>query len=84
MRFQATQFHYDPVTKVYAAEASELGIAPGAMDSRVSLDGTLFHYYGTDHDASGEDIAGWRFKITMSAVQLNPALAGTMVLIIND
>lgn len=84
MRFNSNQFQWQPETKSYVAEASELGLPVGVLDPVLVIDGNEFQYYGTDHDASGEDVAGWRFKPTMGTVQKNPAMAYTKVLIIND
>ena len=82
MNFNPAQFEYNPDTRTYIAEASTLGI--GAPHKYISIDGYAFMFTGCDADASGEDIAGWRFKPTMNSVQLNSALAGCGVLIIND
>lgn len=84
MHFTTEQFMLQPENKSYVAEASELGLAPGSMAPYLFLNGNLFQYYGTDRDASGEDIAGWRFKPTMRTLQKSPTFAGWTVLIIND
>lgn len=84
MRFKSQQFQWQAASKTYVAEASELGIAVGQLDPVVNIDGNHFVYSGTDRDASGEDIAGWRFKPTQASLFKNPSLEGASVLIIND
>ena len=82
MHFKSEQFSYNPGTKTYVAEASELRIGwPGTY---IYLDGSAFMFTHLDKDASGEDIAGWNFKPTMNTVGLNPGMNGARVLIIND
>jgi hypothetical protein len=82
VNFKPAQFEYNPDTRTYIAEASTLGI--GSPAQYISIDGYAFMFTHADTDASGEDIAGWRFKPTMNSVSLNSALAGCGVLIIND
>jgi hypothetical protein len=85
MRFKSEQFQYQEQSKTYVAEASELGLAPGThAGSVVSINGFDFHHYGTDMDASDEDVMGWRYKASTATVQKSPVFAGTTVLIIND
>ena len=84
MHFRTEQFMLQPENKSYVAEASELGLAPGSMSPDLYLNDNRFQYYGTDFDASGEDVMGWRFKPAMSTVQKSPTFAGWTVLIIND
>lgn len=82
MNFQASQFDYNPSSKTYVAEASDLQI--GSPGQYISIDGYAFMFTGADKDASGEDTMGWRYKPTMNSVSLNSALAGCRLLIIND
>lgn len=84
MHFRTEQFQLQTENKSYVAEASELGLGPGTMAPHLYLNGNLFQYHSTDYDASGEDIAGWRFKPAMQTVQKSPVFAGWTVLIIND
>ena len=85
MHFRTEQFQLQEQNKSYVAEASELGLGPGThAGSVVSLNGNDFQYYGTDFDASGEDVMGWRYKPTMATLQKSKAFAGWTVLIIND
>lgn len=84
MNLQAAQFTYNPNTKTYVAEASELGLPVGLLPRELTIDGASFVYSHAERDASEEDIAGWNFKVTMGAVQRNPGMAGAKVLIIND
>ena len=84
MNFRANQFTYVAHSKTYIAEASDLGLGPGSLDSQLMLEGYSFMYYKTDMDASGEDIVGWRYRPTMGTVQRNPSMAGTTVVIAND
>lgn len=82
MSFQNKQFDYNPDTRCYVAEASTLGVSrPG---NYISIDGYAFVFTHADHDAVGEDIAGWRYKPTANSVALNSALAYCTALIIND
>lgn len=84
MYFRTEQFQLQEQNKSYVAESSELGIAPGSMAPHLYLNDNLFPYYGTDYDASGEVILGWRFKPAWSTIQKSPTFAGWTVLIIND
>lgn len=84
MHFTTEQFQLQEMNKCYVAEASELGLAPGAMSPDLYLNDNRFQYYGTDMDASGEDVAGWRFKPSMGTLKMSPTFAGWTVLIIND
>jgi hypothetical protein len=82
MNFKASQFDYNPASKTYVAEASDLRV--GITMPYITLDGCAFMLTHTDMDASGEDVYGWRYTVTIDAVQFNPALAGCKVLLIND
>ena len=82
MNFQASQFQYQPETKAYVAEASELRI--GTPGQFITLDGYAFMFVGDEIGGRGEDTYGWNFKPTMNSISLNAALAGHRVLIIND
>lgn len=84
MHFTTEQFQLQPENKCYVAEASELGFAPGSMAAHLYLNDNLFQCYGTDMDASGEDVMGWRFKPSMGTLKMSPAFNGWQVLIIND
>jgi hypothetical protein len=85
MHFKSEQFHWQEMSKTYVAEASELGLAPGThAGTTVSINGMDFYYTSTDYDASGEDIAGWRYKPTMATLQKSPVFVNVRVLIIND
>lgn len=82
MDFKSEQFDYNPSSKTYVAEASDLQI--GSPGQYISIDGYAFMFTGADKDASGEDTMGWRYKPTMNSVSLNSALAYCTALIIND
>jgi len=82
MNFYSSQFQYQPDTKSYVAEASDLAI--GTPGQYITLDGYSFMFVGVDKDASGEDTYGWNYKPTMNSIELNPAMQGHKVLIIND
>jgi hypothetical protein len=56
---------HDPATGAYSAEASMLGLPPGApppvLIAVITLSGPqLFRLVGADH--TGHDIAGWRYQ----------------------
>jgi hypothetical protein len=57
------------------AEASTIGFS---FTERITIDGRKFIFRGTDTDASGEDVAGWRFT------ELTGKDFGENALIIND
>jgi hypothetical protein len=65
-----------------------MGKMPSGLTGVVLLlaDGSPVEYVFTeaDYDASGEDIAGWRFNIAKHSVLQHPILKGARVLIIND
>lgn len=81
MRFTSSQFDFHADTRTYVQEISMLGCP--ALQT-VVFDEAVYEYAGSDKDASNEDTYGWRYKPTMGAVEKNPAIAGTQVLIIND
>ena len=84
MNFQASQFQFQPEGKVYVAEASDLGLLVGVLPREIVLDGSLFVFSHTDRDASGEDVAGWNYRVSMGGVFWNKEMANARILIIND
>lgn len=82
MEFNSKQFELNPHTHTYIAEASTLGLPLGEVPSEItivigqpSLCAKMdFRFKEAEMDASGEDVAGWRY--------INNA--GTTVLVIND
>jgi len=97
MFYKASQFDYNPIDKSSVQELSTLGVPPGksVMGQMPSgLTGVVLLFSGdipveyvfteADYDASGEDIAGWRFNIAKHSALQHPTLRGARVLIIND
>lgn len=84
MQFMPEQFLCQPQGKIYVAEASKLGLAPGNMDPQMSIGYMSFHYHSTDYDSKGQNIVGWRFKVTLGTVMSTPGSVGWSALIIND
>ena len=85
MNFNAANFDYDPVKKLYTAEASTLGLPPGETPGlHITIDGYAFVGTHCDYDASGEDLMGWNYAATGNTVALHAGFAGHRVLIIND
>ena len=82
MNFRSQQFEYNPATKTYVADASDLQI--GTPGEYISIDGYAFVFTYSDMDSSGEDTYGWRYKPTGNSISLNSALAYCTALIIND
>jgi len=87
MHFKLAQF--DLHDNTYSQEVSMLqvrqiyGMLPSGQIG-ITIDGAEFMFAGDDRDNTGEDIYGWNFRPTMSAVQKNPVFANKRVLIVND
>jgi hypothetical protein len=86
MQFNTNQFTYKNMC--FVAEASDLRLTSTPREitlysakTRMSVN---YYLSKTDTDRSGEDIAGWRYRPTESALVLCPKAKGTSVLIIND
>lgn len=84
MKFKSEQFQWQEFSKCFVAEASELGLRPGALPTVVSINDNTFAFDTTDFDASHEDIAGWRFKPTLATLAKSATFSGVTLLIIND
>ena len=88
MQLGTEQFDYNPQTRTFTAEISSLTLS--SVPKQVTLfnpktgNKALFAFSHTDMDGSGEDAYGWNYKVTMGAVQDNPALANCKILLIND
>jgi hypothetical protein len=65
MTISTDSLHYNPKTKTFSEELSTLGMgSPGNIvnitNPKTNVSKTFTHYQ-TDHDGSGEDIAGFNY-----------------------
>jgi hypothetical protein len=85
MALKITQFSFDEETKVYVAEASELGIPPDKVlgTLQIEFDGFVaeFIYKSTILTTT---LVGWSYRPTSRSVYNRPSLEGCEVHILND
>ena len=78
--FKTDQFSYNPKTRTFSSEASDLRLPPGQVPNLFELvnestgGSRLFAYKRADRDGSGEDTYGWWYE----------SCDNIRVLIIND
>lgn len=68
IRFKADQFNYNSKSRTFVAEASSLGLRPGEVPGKFTIEGARaevgheeMHFSFSHREFSGGDVVGWRY-----------------------